>query len=61
MLNGYAGVEGWDQPNEFVFMVDDEDVSTAKVGGPEDHEASVKDAIDDDREARRAAEGTRHS
>jgi hypothetical protein len=45
VLNGYAGVEGWDHPNELVFMVDDDIVHTVKVGGPEDHEASVKDPI----------------
>jgi hypothetical protein len=46
ILNGYAGVEGWDQPNELVFMVDGDIVHTVKVGGPEDHEAASKDAID---------------
>jgi len=45
VLNGYAGVEGWDQPNELVFMVDDDIVKTVKIGGPEDHEASVKEPI----------------
>ena len=45
VLNGYAGVEGWDHPNELVFMVDDDIVRTVKIGGPEDHEASVKDPI----------------
>jgi len=45
VLNGYAGVEGWDHPNELVFMVDDEIVHTVKIGGPEDHDASVKEPI----------------
>jgi hypothetical protein len=45
VLNGYAGVEGWDHANELVFMVDDDIVKTVKIGGPEDHEASVKDPI----------------
>jgi hypothetical protein len=45
VLNGYAGVEGWDHPNELVFMVDDDIVHTVKIGGPEDHDASVKDPI----------------
>jgi hypothetical protein len=45
VLNGYAGVEGWDHPHELVFIVDDAIVHTVKVGGPEDHEASVKDPI----------------
>jgi len=45
VLNGYAGVEGWDQPNELVFMVDDDIVKTVKIGGPEDHDASVKEPI----------------
>jgi hypothetical protein len=46
ILNGYAGVEGWDQPNEFIILVDGEEVFTAKVGGKDDHEASSKDAIE---------------
>jgi hypothetical protein len=46
ILNGYAGVEGWDQPNEFIVLVDGEEVFSAKVGGKEDHEASSKDAIE---------------
>jgi hypothetical protein len=46
ILNGYAGVEGWDQPNEFLILVDGEEVFSAKVGGKDDHEASSKDAID---------------
>ncbi|HET9267881.1 MAG TPA: DUF1592 domain-containing protein [Vicinamibacterales bacterium] len=45
VLNGYAGVEGWDHPNELVFMVDDDIVHTVKIGGPEDHDASVKEPI----------------
>jgi cytochrome c553 len=45
VLNGYAGVEGWDHPNELVFLVDDDIVHTVKIGGPEDHDASVKDPI----------------
>ena len=39
ILNGYAGVEGWDKPHEFVILVDGEEVFSAKVGGPEDHAA----------------------
>ena len=46
ILNGYAGVEGWDKPHEFVILLDGEEVFTAKVGGPEDHAAASKDAID---------------
>jgi mono/diheme cytochrome c family protein len=46
ILNGYAGVEGWDKPNEFVILLDGEEVFSAKVGGKEDHEASSKDAIE---------------
>src|SRR5262245_24585927 len=46
VLNGYAGVEGWDKPNEFVILIDDEEVFSAQVGGKEDHEASSKDAIE---------------
>jgi len=46
ILNGYAGVEGWDKPHEFIILLDGEEVFTAKVGGPEDHAAASKDAID---------------
>ena len=46
ILNGYAGVEGWDKPHEFVILLDGEEVFSAKVGGPEDHAAASKDAID---------------
>ncbi len=44
VLNGYAGVEGQERPNEFLIVIDGEEVFSAKVGGPEDHEASSKDA-----------------
>ncbi len=44
ILNGYAGVEGFDTPNEFVVLIDGEEVFTEEIGGPEDHEASGKDA-----------------
>jgi len=46
VLNGYAGVEGWDQPNELVFMIDGDLVKTVQIGGSDDHDASVKDPID---------------
>jgi hypothetical protein len=40
---GYAGVEGNDLPSTFVITVDGEEVFTAEVGGPKDHEVQVKD------------------
>jgi hypothetical protein len=46
VLNGYAGVEGWDKPNEFIILVDGEEVFTTTVGGKDDHDASAKDAIE---------------
>jgi mono/diheme cytochrome c family protein len=46
ILNGYAGVEGWDTPHELIILVDGEEVFSAKVGGKDDHEASSKDAIE---------------
>jgi mono/diheme cytochrome c family protein len=46
ILNGYAGVEGHDEPHELVFLVDGEEVFRTTVGGPEDHELSSENTID---------------
>ena len=46
ILNGYAGVEGWDEPWDLIITVDGEQVFTASVGGPEDHELSSDDTIE---------------
>jgi hypothetical protein len=40
---GYAGVEGNDEPNTFVITVDGAEVYTAQIGGLKDHEVQVKD------------------
>jgi len=40
---GYAGVEGNDQPNTFIITVDGAEVYSAQVGGLKDHEVQVKD------------------
>jgi mono/diheme cytochrome c family protein len=40
---GYAGVEGNDQPNTFVITVDGAEVYSAQVGGPKDHEVQARD------------------
>jgi hypothetical protein len=45
ILNGYAGVEGHDEPNEVVYLIDGEQVYSAMIGGPEDHELSGDDTI----------------
>jgi hypothetical protein len=46
ILNGYAGVEGWEEPHELIITVDGEQVFSASVGGPEDHELSSENTID---------------
>jgi mono/diheme cytochrome c family protein len=46
VLNGYAGVEGWDTPNQLIFLVDGEQVFSTTVGGPDDHAVSAKDPIE---------------
>jgi hypothetical protein len=43
---GYAGVEGNDQPNTFVITIDGEEVYSAQIGGPEDHAAQAKSMND---------------
>jgi mono/diheme cytochrome c family protein len=40
---GYAGVEGNETPDTFVITVDGEEVYSAQIGGPKDHEVQVKD------------------
>src|SRR5262245_61224216 len=40
---GYAGVEGNDQPYTFVITVDGAEVYSAQIGGPKDHEVQAKD------------------
>jgi mono/diheme cytochrome c family protein len=40
---GYAGVEGNDQPDTFVITVDGAEVYSAEIGGPKDHEVQAKD------------------
>jgi len=44
ILNGYAGVEGNDIPNEFLILVDGEQVYSAMVGGPDDHAEAGEEA-----------------
>jgi mono/diheme cytochrome c family protein len=40
---GYAGVEGNDQPDTFVITVDGAEVYSAQIGGPKDHEVQARD------------------
>ena len=40
---GYAGVEGNDQPHTFVITVDGAEVYSAQIGGLKDHEVQAKD------------------
>ena len=40
---GYAGVEGNDQPHTFVITVDGAEVYSAQIGGPKDHEIQARD------------------
>src|SRR5215471_18884184 len=40
---GYAGVEGNDTPNTFVITVDGQEVYSAPIGGPKDHEMQAAD------------------
>jgi hypothetical protein len=43
---GYAGVEGHDLPNTFIITVDGDQVYSAEIGGPKDHEAQAKSMND---------------
>jgi mono/diheme cytochrome c family protein len=40
---GYAGVEGNETPDTFIITIDGEEVYSALIGGPKDHEVQVKD------------------
>jgi hypothetical protein len=40
---GYAGVEGNETPDTFVITIDGEEVYSAPIGGPMDHEVQAKD------------------
>jgi mono/diheme cytochrome c family protein len=40
---GYAGVEGNDQPATFIITVDGAEVYSAQIGGPKDHDVQAKD------------------
>ena len=40
---GYAGVEGNDQPHTFIITIDGAEVYSAQIGGLKDHEVQVKD------------------
>jgi mono/diheme cytochrome c family protein len=40
---GYAGVEGNETPDTFVITIDGEEVYSAQIGGPKDHEVQAKD------------------
>jgi mono/diheme cytochrome c family protein len=43
VAEGYSGVEGNDVPNTFVITVDGNEVYSAPVGGPKDHEIQAAD------------------
>jgi hypothetical protein len=45
VAEGYTGVEGQDEPHEFVITVDGEQVFSALVGGPEDHAQNAADFL----------------
>jgi hypothetical protein len=40
---GYSGVEGNETPDTFIVTIDGEEVYSAQVGGPKDHEVQTKD------------------
>ena len=40
---GYAGVEGNETPDTFVITIDGDEVYSAQIGGPKDHEVQAKD------------------
>jgi mono/diheme cytochrome c family protein len=40
---GYAGVEGNETPDTFIITIDGEEVYSAQIGGPKDHEVQAKD------------------
>jgi hypothetical protein len=45
VAEGYAGVEGHDEPHEFIITIDGEQVFSAQVGGPEDHAQNSADFL----------------
>jgi len=46
VAEGYVGVEGHDESHQFVITVDGEQVYTAAIGGPEDHQQSGADILE---------------
>jgi len=40
---GYAGVEGNETPDTFIITIDGEEVYSAQIGGPKDHEVQARD------------------
>ena len=57
---GYAGVEGNDTPHTFVITIDGDEVYSAQIGGPKDHEVQAKD-MNEAQAARRRAHDRRAS
>jgi hypothetical protein len=45
VAEGYAGVEGHDEPHEFIITIDGEQVFSALIGGPEDHAENARDFL----------------
>jgi hypothetical protein len=45
VAEGYAGVEGHDEPHEFVITIDGAQVFSASIGGPEDHAENARDFL----------------
>jgi len=45
VAEGYAGVEGHDEPHEFIITIDGEQVFSALIGGPEDHAENSRDFL----------------
>jgi hypothetical protein len=45
VAEGYAGVEGHDEPHEFVITIDGEQVFSALIGGPDDHAENARDFL----------------
>src|SRR6185312_3524486 len=43
ILNGYTGLQGNEKPQTYIVLVDGKQVFSEKVGGPDDHKASVDD------------------
>jgi hypothetical protein len=45
VAEGYAGVEGHEEPHEFIITIDGEQVFSASIGGPEDHAENSRDFL----------------